>query len=182
MFSSTRSTVIVISIQPWQNTYLLHILEGEENQLKFLLTKMKENEGMEKLTLQFSDISENTISQSLKIFQCKTFQAHGKVIVQIYRPCINIKVFTSFSKDFSQTACWLVLTILVIIFLYSCFHCIYSIQRTAVPTNTLVNCRRSSASYQSAPSPSCQRRVMLAMSPQALLSASFTLTPHRCPM
>lgn len=106
MFSS-QCTMIVINIQPWQNTYLLHILEGEENQLKFLLTKMKENEGMEKLTLQFSDISENTISQSLKIFQCKTFQAHGKVIVQIYRPCINIKVFTSFSKDFSQTACWL---------------------------------------------------------------------------
>lgn len=59
--------------------------------------------------------------------------------MQIYRPCVNIKVFTSFSKDFSQTAYWLVFTILVIIFLYSYFHCIYSVLRTAVPTNTLVS-------------------------------------------
>lgn len=130
------------------------------------------------LRLHFSDISEKIISQSLKTFQCKTFWAHGKVIVQIYRPCVNIKVFTGSSKDFRQTACWLIFAILVVIFLYSCFYCKYWVMRTAVTTNTIPKCSRSAVSYYSASSPFYQRRVLLAGSLWALLSASSTFAPH----
>lgn len=103
------------------------------------------------LSLQFSAISENIVSQSLKTFQCKTFWAHGKVIVQIYRPCVNINVFTGFSKDFNQAACWLVFALLVVIFLYSCFYCIRLVMRTAVNYQHSSKCSGSAVSFYSPP-------------------------------
>lgn len=91
----------------------------------------------EKLSLHILDIWKNIVSQSLKTTQHKTLKACEKVIMQIHRPCVNTKLFTSFSKDFRQTTCWLILTILVIILLYSCLHCVFGVVRTAVTSNTL---------------------------------------------
>lgn len=97
--------------------------------------------------------------------------------MQVHRPCVNI--IYRLLQGLNQIACWLIFTILVIVFWFFLFMLLlYTLSSEDCSNYQYTSkCSRSAVSCYSTSSPFCQRSVVLAGSPQTFLSASPTLAP-----
>ena len=102
--------------------------------------------------------------------------------MQIYRPCVNIKVFTRSSKDFNQIAGSSSLSLSLYFSVFVLLLYILGYENCG-NYQYILKCSRSAVSYYSASGLFYQRRVLLARSPHVhcTLPMRIVLCPCQSP-